>query len=253
MHTLVLKSIFAVCLGSLIAGCGGGGGGESAPASPPPTTPTETLVATYTVVPARVVRSALCEDEITGLGGCVGINQQAEMPRIIPLEQQTPTTPGVIPFTRRTGSSGQVHTAQTGGTLYDIDTRSFAQTRAGSSEIGLYVNTIDRSTAIPATSVNPLYQFTTTPPASGETDRRVMPWKDAIARDVELSFEIAVKTFRRAAGQTNDQSFAQSHPCDRTDRHAKPTQFLPDAGCRVCGCSPNAGGRRFFRQGFRHR
>ncbi|MBL8522308.1 MAG: hypothetical protein JNN20_01330 [Betaproteobacteria bacterium] len=199
-------------IATMLVGCGGGGG-DSAPTSPPPpATPTETLVATYTVVPARVVRSALCEDEVTGLGGCVGINQQPEMPRIIPLDQQVPTDPLVIPFTRRTGTSGQVHTAQTGGTLYEIDARSFAQTKAASSEIGLYVNTVDRSTAIPATSVNPLYQFTTTPPSGGEVDRRVMPWRDGVTRDLELSFEILVKTFRRTAGQTNDQSFAQSHP-----------------------------------------
>lgn len=199
-------------MATMLAGCGGGGG-DSAPASPPPpTTPTETLVATYTVVPARVVRSALCEDEVAGLGGCVGINQQPEMPRIIPLDQQVPTDPLVIPFMRRTGASGQVHTAQTSGTLYEIDARSFAQTKTASSEIGLYINTIDRSTAIPATSVNPLYQFTTTPPATGETDRRLMPWRDSVTRDLELSFELTVKTFRRAAGQGNDQSFAQSHP-----------------------------------------
>jgi hypothetical protein len=197
---------------SLLAACGGGGGGESAPSPPPPTTPTETLIATYTVVPARVVRSAQCEDEIIGLGGCVGINQQPEMPRIIPLDQQTPTDPLVIPFTRRTGTSGQVHTAQVAGTLYEIDGRSFAQTKANSAEIGIYVNTIDRNTAIPATSVNPIYQFITTPPATGEADRRVMPWRDNVTRDLELSFELAVKTFRRAAGQSNDQSFAQSHP-----------------------------------------
>lgn len=179
---------------TMLAGCGGGG--ESAPASPPsPGTPTETLVATYIVVPARVVRSAACEDEITGLGACIGINQQPEMPRIIPLDQQTSTDPLAIPFTRRTGTSGHVHTAQVTGTLYQIDGRSFVQTRANSAEIGIYVNSIDRNTAIPATSVNPIYQFTTTPPATGEADRRVMPWSDNVTRDLELSFELSVKNF----------------------------------------------------------
>ena len=115
----------------VLAGCGGGGG--SAASSTPAQTIPDTPVATFTLVPARVVRSALCEDEITGLGGCVGINQQAEMPRIIPLDQQTPTNPPVIPFSRKTGSMGDVHTAQTAGTLYEIDNHSFAQTKPNSA------------------------------------------------------------------------------------------------------------------------
>lgn len=202
----VLPPVARYCLMLALAGCGGGGG--DAPSAAPPPSNTETLVATYTVVPARVVRSALCEDEITGLGGCVGINQQADMPRVIPLAQQSPPDPAVVPFTRRTGMTGDVYTAQFNGSLQDIDAHSFAQLRANSGEIGIYVNSIDRSTAIPATSLNPLYQFITTPPAAGEADRRVMPWKDNASRDLELSFELSVKTFRRDTAQ----GFAQSHP-----------------------------------------
>ncbi len=189
-----------------LAGCGDGSG--DAPSAAPPPSNTETLLASYTVVPARVARSALCEDEITGLGGCVGINQQPDMSRVIPLARQTPADPAVMPFTRRTGVTGDVYTAQGSDSLQDVDAHSFAQLRANSGEIGIYVNSIDRSTAIPATSVNPLYQFTTTPPAGSEPDRRVMPWKDNTSRDLELSFELAVKTFRRDTAQ----GFAQSHP-----------------------------------------
>ncbi len=191
----------------IISACGGGGGSSTMPTIPTPPT-TETPAASFTLVPARVVRSALCEDEVTGLGGCVGINQQAEMPRIIPLNQQTQTDPAVIPFSRRTGTTGDVHTAQTAGNLYEIDNRSFAQTRANSADIGIHVNGFDLTTSIPATSVNPIYQFTTTPPAPGDTDRRVMPWKDSVNRDVELSFGLLVKTMQRA----NEQGYAQSHP-----------------------------------------
>ena len=190
-----------------IAACGGGGGSTASGNLPPPPA-TETPIASFTLVPARVVRSALCEDEITGLGGCVGINQQPEMPRIIPLSQQTQPDPAVIPFSRRTGSSGDIHTAQTAIGMYEIDARSFAQTKASSPEIGIYVNSLDRTTSIPATSVNPLYQFTTTPPAPGEVDRRIMPWKDNANRDVELSFGLLIKVMQRAT----DQGYAQSHP-----------------------------------------
>ena len=202
---------FSIVAGNLsamlmISGCGGGGG--SAASDPPPPPIVEMPIASFTLIPARVVRSALCEDEITGLGGCVGINQQPEMPRIIPLSQQTPTDPAVVPFSRRTGATGDVHTAQTAGGLYEIDGRSFAQTKANSSEIGIYVNGFDRTTSIPATSVNPIYQFATTPPATGEADRRIMPWKDNVNRDVELSFGLLIKIMQR----TNDQGYAQSHP-----------------------------------------
>ena len=188
----------------ILAGCSGGNSTPTNSPGPPPVL----QVMTFTLIPARVVRSALCEDEITGLGGCVGINQQAEMPRIIAENQQSPTNPAVIPFARRTGSGGDVHTAQASGTLYEIDSHSFAQTKSGSADIGIYVNGVDLSTAIPATSVNPLYQFTTTPPAQGEADRRIMPWRDTVVRDVELSFDLTVKTMQHA----NELGYAQSHP-----------------------------------------
>ena len=208
MHTFVSKLRFVLTLivasMMILAGCGGGNSTPTNSTAPPPVL----QVVTFTLIPARVVRSALCEDEITGLGGCVGIDQQADIPRIIAQNQQAPTDPAVIPFTRRTGSSGDVHTAQATGTLYEIDNHSFAQTKTGSAEIGIHVNAIDLSTAIPATSVNPLYQFTTTPPAQGETDRRIMPWRDTVVRDIELSFELSVKTMQRA----NALGYAQSHP-----------------------------------------
>ena len=89
----------------LLSACGGGGGSTTGDNPAPPTA--EQPIASYTLVPARVVRSAICEDEITGLGGCVGINQQAEMPRIIALNQQTQTDPAVVPFSRRTGKIGR--------------------------------------------------------------------------------------------------------------------------------------------------
>ena len=133
----------------IMSACGGGGGSTASDQPPPPIV--EMPTASFTLIPARVVRSALCEDEITGLGGCVGINQQPEMPRIIPLSQQTQTDPAVIPFVRRTGTTGDVHTAQTTGNSDEIDTRSFAQTKVNSSGIGIYVNGFDRTTSIPAT------------------------------------------------------------------------------------------------------
>ena len=205
LHTQELIVLGHLATMMLISSCGGG---SSTTSSTVPSAPPDTTVTSYTLIPARVVRSALCEDEITGLGGCVGINQQLEMPRIIPLSQQTATDPAVIPFLRRTGTMGDVHSAQTTGDLYEIDSHSFAQTRANASEIGIYVNGVDLNTSIGATSINPIYQFTTKPPAAGEADHRIMPWKDGVNRDIELSFGLLVRTMQRAS----EQGYAQSHP-----------------------------------------
>jgi hypothetical protein len=172
-----------------------------------PTAPTEVLIASYKLIPTRVAPSALCEDEITGLGGCIGINQQPEMPRLVRLAEQVPSDPASPPFTRQTGKSGDAYTAQTVGTWYEVDLHSFAQCQDGSAEMGIHVNAVDRNTAIPATSVNPLYQFTTTPPAAGTADQRVMPWRDGTIRDVEISFELLVKVMRASS-----PGVAQSHP-----------------------------------------
>ena len=192
--------------GLLIVSACGGGSSTTGDSPPPPVA--DTSMVSFTLIAARVVRSARCEDEITGLGGCVGINQQPEMPRIIPMNPQTPTDAATLTFVRRTGSAGDVHTAQTAASVDDIDTHSFAQTKPNSAEIGIYVSGLDLDTLIPATSVNPIYQFTTTPPAAGAPDRRIMPWKDNVSRDIELSFGLLIRTMQRA----NERGQAQSHP-----------------------------------------
>ena len=238
---------FSVVAGNLsamlmISACGGGGGSTVGDQPPPPIV--EMPIASFTLIPARVVRSALCEDEITGLGGCVGINQQPEMPRIIPLDQQTQTDPAVIPFARRTGTTGDVHTAQTTGTSYEIDTRSFAQTKMNSAEIGIYVNGFDRTTSIPATSVNPIYQFTTTPPVPGEADRRIMLWKDSVNREIELSFGLLIKIMQRA----NEQGYAQSHPViELIDTRSRRNFYITIGAAAVAPLPANAEGYFLFK------
>lgn len=193
----------AALLSMILAGCGAGGGGDPAGL---PVMPSEPGVTSYTIVPGRVTPSALCEDEITGLGSCVGINQQPDMINTVIVP--APSDPAAALFSRRTGTTGILHTAQAPADLAAIDAHSFVQLKSNSAEIGIYVNGIDRNTAIPATSVNPLYQFVTTPPAAGKADQRVMPWRDGVARDLELSFDLTVKTMRRA----DPQGFSQSHP-----------------------------------------
>jgi len=191
----------AILLSLMQASCGGGS------SSGTPVTPADPAITSYTIVPSRVAPSAQCEDEITGLGSCVGINQQPDMPNTV-IVGTAPADPATALFTRRTGTTGTLRTAQSPNDLTAIDAHSFVQLKNNSAEIGIYVNGLDRNTAIPATSVNPLYQFFTTPPAAGAIDQRVMPWKDGVARDLELSFDLTVRTMRRA----DAQGFSQSHP-----------------------------------------
>lgn len=197
----IVCAVLSLCL----AGCGSSGE-SGTPANRG--TLSEPAITSYTIIPTRVAPSVLCEDEIAGLGSCVGINQQPDMTNTVILLGPAPTDPNTALFIRRTGTTGTLRTAQPPADLAAIDMHSFVQLKSNSAEIGIYVNGIDRNTVIPATSVNPLYQFATTPATAGAADQRLMPWKDGIARDLELSFDLTVKTMRRA----NAQGFSQSHP-----------------------------------------
>lgn len=162
---------------------------------------TEVPIAAYAIHADRVVDSAICEDESGPRGACVAVNQQAPMPRIIPAATQSLvfTYPNA-PFTRRTGAYGaDIHTAQTSLGYSEVDSHSFVQ--LSNAGFGIYVNSRDiNSAAIQATSVNPIYQFSTRPPPDpAAADLRVMPWKDRFSLDVEISFLVRVQTLLRGA------------------------------------------------------
>ena len=79
--------------------------------------------------------------------------------------------------------------------------------QTGSNAFGLYVNSYERGT-FKYTSINPLYQFTTTPPLPGAQDLRIFPWHDERPHDVVVSFKLEVRTVRRA----NPESHVYGHP-----------------------------------------
>ncbi len=165
---------------------------------------TEVPSATYVMRTNRVEESGVCENESLVLGGCVGVNQQVPMRRVITVaEQQYLSYPNAsTPFYRRTGIQYvNVLTAQTSNDQAVVDTRSFVQMSLSSNNanFGIYVNSQDiNSTAIPATSINPIYQFSTqTPLGAAAQDLRLMPWKDRLSFDIEISFQVTVKTLLR--------------------------------------------------------
>ena len=96
-------------------------------------------ITTYAMRANRVVESAICEDESGPLGGCVAVNQQAPMPRIIPAATQSLVfTYPFAPFTRRTGAYGaDVHTARSSSSYTEVDAHSFVQ--LSDSGFGIYV------------------------------------------------------------------------------------------------------------------
>jgi hypothetical protein len=85
---------------------------------------------------------------------------------------------------------------------------SFVQQVVGGMPLGIHVNGADRLGGSYA-SISPLYRFTTSVPAApGGSDRRFKPWGDGRDRDLFVSFQMGVKTIRRA----NSQSHAYGHP-----------------------------------------
>lgn len=168
-------------------------------------------VKTYTIDSDRVVPQGNCETATGSMGGCIEVNQQAQLSRVIYGEDTClfaiPYLGRVIPpYLSRTGvcSNYAVHTAIAAANHEEVAAHSFVQTYVpmiAFASYGIYVNSRDINSAeIAATSINPKFQFQTQPPVDlAAPDLRVMPWKDGIYRDVEISFNATVRTLRRGA------------------------------------------------------
>ncbi len=170
---------------------------------------------TYQINTSKVLPSTECENESLNLGACVGLNQTPVMPYLVPASAQIPPSgSSESPSTQVpqffTGAQGDLRTFVNSTLLDEITRHSFVVLPGNFTGHGIYVNSRDRTTSplIPYMSINPLYQFVTTPPAGSETDRRLMPWRDGIVRNIELSFDLTVAYVRRA----DEGSHAISHP-----------------------------------------
>ncbi|MEQ1516967.1 MAG: hypothetical protein ABL931_10820 [Usitatibacteraceae bacterium] len=175
---------------------------------------------TYQTATTKILPSAECENEALNLGACIGLNQTAPLSYLVPLWSQVPRPfePYIVGQPRSgtrvpfyfTGVEGDIATSINSASLDEITQRSFVVYYPSLTSFpGIYVSSKDRTTPdFPFMSVNPLYQFVTTPPSPGEADKRVMPWRDGIARQIELSFALRVAYVRRA----DDASHAITHP-----------------------------------------
>jgi hypothetical protein len=142
------------------------------------------------------------------------VSQSAQVPALfdpiagfppVPVAPTVPVAPRPSFFT---GTEGDIITPVNSLRLDDITQRSFI-VGSVSALTGFYVNSRDRNSSNSSyVSIRPLYQFQTTAPQNGEADPRVMPWRDGIARNLELSFGLRVAYVRRA----DEGSHAISHP-----------------------------------------
>jgi hypothetical protein len=156
--------------------------------------------------------SAECENEAINLGPCIALNQIPPLTNRIqswlPPSYVTKDPQFSPAFEQVTGFDGNLYTAQPPGDTTAVAAHSFAQSMLiAKSIIGVHVSYLDRTIGNLA-SINPLYQFTTTAPVSGSADARVFPWNGNHENNLEISFNLLVKTIRRHSSGSQ----AYGHP-----------------------------------------
>jgi hypothetical protein len=166
----------------------------------------------FLITADKIAPTAECEDERLNLGSCVALNQlprlSNKVQRFLPpwYVESNPSYPqGEADVT---GSPGHdLFTAYSAADPAGILSHSFVTSLGGDSWFGIHVTSVDR-TAGDLASINPLYQFTTTAPATGQQDARVFPWGDRRDNHLEIAFTLKVTTLVR----NNPQSHAYGHP-----------------------------------------
>jgi hypothetical protein len=145
----------------------------------------------------QVMTGARCEDETVNVGSCVAINNLT-----VPTTQGSYNSIGLprLPdaFFDRTGMNSALEVMSYGGA--DPWNDVFVGADAD-SVLGIHLDTRNRGAAN-LSSVNPLFQLTTTAPSAGQRDQRFFPWKwgDA-APELNIQFSLFVKTLNvRSAG-----------------------------------------------------
>jgi hypothetical protein len=202
----------------------------------------------YEIAANQVLQSQECENESLRLGSCVGLNQTVGLPFRLPSSSQSGSIGGAALATQTpyylTHADGDVVTSVQSAFVGDVTQHSFVVLDPTSRINGFYVNARDRTTGpeLPYMSINPLYQFVTTPPNQNESDRRVMPWRDSIVRVLELSFYLDVAHVRRAdAG-----SHAISHPTlELIDTRSRRNLYITLAGAQTVPLAKDEAGDYF--------
>ena len=131
-----------------------------------------------------------------------------------------------------TNTQGDIKTFVDSNSLNEITKHSFVVLPSDFVGQGIYVNSRDRTTSplIPYMSINPLFQFVTTPPLPNEADKRLMPWRDGKTRNIELSFDLTIAYMRRA----DDGSHIVSHPTlELIDTLSRRNLYITIAGAQT--------------------
>lgn len=186
-------------------------------------------MAGYGIAANSVVDAATCRADISttpptagtsnATAGCIVVSQQPPMTHFVtvPKIYYQPENIAAHPYCEKLGGCyfgsgpvGDLFTAQSSSSLFDVVGHSFVQmsTQPGSraSVFGIYVNAVDTfpfNTGSP--SVNPTFYFSTkappSPPTPGAQDPRVMPWKSPFRIDVEFAaYDLQIKTLVRGLG-----------------------------------------------------
>jgi len=154
----------------------------------------------------RILPSAQCEDEAQGLGSCLAVNNLA------PPSQRMGPYDGVLTgvFANLTGVYSPDVYSPGGG--YGATPQAVAQgvfVSGAGNWVGIHVVTRDRAPWTYA-SINPLYQFRTTPPAGG-ADERFFPFAEGDASPpTELSIHFGLHV--RKVAVHDGTSHAYGHP-----------------------------------------
>lgn len=202
----------------------------------------------YEIAANQVLQSQECENESLHLGSCVGLNQTIGLPFLLPLNLQSRSNGGAALLTQTTNyltrAEGDVLTSVQSAFIDDVTKHSFVVLDPTSRINGFYVNARDRTSGpeLPYMSINPLYQFVTTPPNQNEADKRVMPWRDSVVRVLELSFELDVAYVRRA----DPASHAISHPAlELIDTRSRRNLYVTLAGAQTVPLAKDEAGDYF--------
>ena len=154
--------------------------------------------------PFLVLPSAQCEDESMNLGSCIAVNNLPPPNLLV-----TPVPVNAVPrdYFERTGMESSFNYVQPARSASPQQAAAGAFVQGDYRLLGIHVETTGRGASV-YSSINPLYQFRTTP-IPGVGDFRLFPWGIAYENDAQLAISgtINVKRLRTAAG-----SHAYGHP-----------------------------------------
>jgi Repeat of unknown function (DUF5648) len=151
---------------------------------------------------------AECPNEAFPLGSCIGLLHLPPMTwsvrRYLPTFNNMPNPDYPLAADAITGSTDSIElwARDPSGSMQPVAAHSFFEWSGLPGGLGIHLESRDR-TSNPYSSIDPSYQFPAAPDAAA-----VRPWGDGYDHDLVVSFNLLVKTLRRA----DAASHAYGHP-----------------------------------------